>query len=175
MIVKNVVSGQPITAAWANSLVNNVNQKVGVSIPQRAIHSTVGKAGAICANDAAFQISIVEGKVVLNAGQIYINGHLVKPKDAVSSYNQFCSIDNWKEKYMQDISAELPIYKIKLTLPKGETITESNIAQVKAELEVSTSATGNNDNNSSTGTDSEETKTDKIEIQLNEVAKDGTQ
>lgn len=151
-VIQTVTVGQPIRASWANSIVNEVNNKVGLSCKGKYTYShynTPSKA----MNDAAWQISYSCGTYSLNAGQIYINGHLVtnghtestvttgEGEEAqthyVNSYNMYSSCTNWYENcnYTPTDATDLPIWFITITSPKA-TITKDNISEVVAKLVV---------------------------------------
>ena len=169
MLVKNVTSGEPISAAWANSLVNNVNLKQGLSVANRSVEFTKARGGLQFANDAAWQIRITQDrKVTINAGQIYINGLLVSPEDAKHSYNQFCSCSNWETVCVQEIGDDgsLPIFYIDLKMPSQ--VTEENIDEVTATLKVKKSGELSDDESNEENDDNEE-GTRSITIQLNDV------
>lgn len=140
MVIKNVSRGEPITALWANSLVNEVNLNQGIRLRGRNVNDSSGSRIQM-ASEPAFQIRYTKnGYVTLNAGQIYINGYLVtqtaeEGQTAQHSYNQFSSIKNW-DKYaihqMANGVEDLPEWYILITSPKK--VTESNISEVEAEL-----------------------------------------
>ena len=141
MVIKNVSRGEAITAAWANSLVNEVNlQQGGIRLVGRNVNEISGTRIQM-ASEPAFQIRYTKnGYVTLNAGQIYVNGYLVtqtveEGQNAIHSYNQFSSIKNW-DKYaihkMENGVEDLPEWYILITSPKK--VTESNINEVEAEL-----------------------------------------
>lgn len=156
-VVKSVTSGQPITAAWANSLVHEVNTRQGLLLLGKTVHPnyvTPSKAN----NDPAFQIRYCTGRYSLNAGQIYINGHLVTnghkesttttgegssaTTSYVNSYNMYSSCKNWHEvcNYTPSSGTDLPIWFITISSPKA-IITKDNISEVVAELVVTTDET----------------------------------
>lgn len=140
MVIKNVSRGEPITALWANSLVNEVNLNQGIRLRGRNVNESSGSRIQM-ASEPAFQIRFTKnGYVTLNAGQIYINGYLVtqtveEGQNAKHSYNQFSSIKNW-DKYaihqMANGAEDLPEWYILITSPKN--VTESNVNEVEAEL-----------------------------------------
>lgn len=140
MVIKNVSRGEPITALWANSLVNEVNLNQGIRLRGRNVNESSGSRIQM-ASEPAFQIRFTKnGYVTLNAGQIYVNGYLVtqtveEGQNAKHSYNQFSSIKNW-DKYaihqMTNGAEDLPEWYILITSPKN--VTESNINEVEAEL-----------------------------------------
>lgn len=168
MLVKNVSSGEPITAAWANSLVNTVNHKNGLVVDQRGIEFTKAAVDLKFSNDAAWQISVTDDKqIILNAGQIYINGILVKPqKNGKNSYNQFCSAENWDKVAIQEWNKDaLPVFVISIEAPKQ--VTEENIKEVKAVLKLQNEKGENLEGNE----EEDEGNGDKWkkEIQLNEI------
>lgn len=172
MLVKNVTAGEPITASWANALVNNVNQRQSANISTRGVEFTKAKGGMQFVNDPAWQIRITaDRKITLNAGQIYVNGLLVKPKDSTqgeSSYNQICSVTGWKDNCVKDyIEDDLPVFTIEIEMPY--VVDESNISDVVATLKVAKAGEANN-GSSNEGSDAEEDSDKrKISIQLNDV------
>ena len=151
-VIQPVTKGQPIRATWANSLVHEVNTKQGLLLGGRYTYSHYNMPSSLN-NDSAWQIRYNCGKYSLNAGQIYINGHLVTnghkentvnvgEGDAaqtmyVNSYNMYSSCKNWYEKcnYTPTDSTDVPVWFITLIVPK-ETITKDNITQVVANLVV---------------------------------------
>ena len=170
MIVKNVAPGIPITASWANSLVNAVNQSGNVVIPKNSVEFTKGKTNIFFENNSAWQISLTpERKVFLNAGQIYVNGMLVKGEE--SSYNQFCSCSNYEKNCLQDLdeNGKYPIWEIEIEMPSG--VTAENIDQVKAELKIKSSDNTGTGSDTSSDTEGEEEneETKKITIPLNDA------
>jgi hypothetical protein len=132
-VVKTVTSGQPIKAGWANSLVNEVNTKQGLQLRGRAA-STTSLRSIKPDNDPAFQVNYTHGTYSINAGQIYINGILVKTENDLTSFNQYSSCSNWNEECNHTPSSEndLPIWYIELTYPKN--LTEENKEDVECEL-----------------------------------------
>lgn len=140
MVIKNVSRGEPITALWANSLVNEVNLNQGIRLRGRNVNESSGSRIQM-ASEPAFQIRYTKnGHITLNAGQIYVNGYLVtqtveEGQTAQHSYNQFSSIKNW-DKYaihqMTNGVEDLPEWYIIITSPKN--VTASNINEVEAEL-----------------------------------------
>lgn len=175
MIVKNVAPGIPITAAWANSLVNAVNQSEQLVIPKNSVEFTKGKTNIFFENNSAWQISLTpERKVFLNAGQIYVNGLLVKAGEE-SSYNQFCSCTNYEKNCLKELdeNGKFPVWEIEMEMPI--VVTAENIDQVKAELKIkSTETSGDadigtgNDNSTDTEGDEEKDETTKITIPIND-------
>ena len=141
MVIKNVSRGEAITAAWANSLVNEVNlQQGGIRLVGRNVNEISGTRIQM-ASEPAFQIRYTKnGYVTLNAGQIYVNGYLVtqtaeEGETTQHSYNQFSSIKNW-DKYaihkMENGLEDLPEWYITIISPKD--VDEKNISEVEAEL-----------------------------------------
>lgn len=145
MVVKNVGRGEPITAFWANSLVNEVNMKQGLHLSGRSIPRP-SMRNLQLASEPAFQIRYTKsGDVTLNAGQIYINGLLVGAGKADAdgnvtgatdkhSYNQYSSLKDWDANSvhtMQDIE-DLPEWYVVITGPK--VVNSSNISEVEAKL-----------------------------------------
>ena len=149
MLVKNVTSGEPITAFWANSVANNVNMGTGLHLQARRIHGSHMRPLQM-ASEPAFQVRYAKsGAITLNAGQIYFNGLLVSPTvdqcdsgtgvegevpSEIHSYNMFSSIKNWAQNsihWMQDIN-DYPQWYIVITAPL--IVNKDNIKQVKAEL-----------------------------------------
>ena len=148
MVVKNVGRGEPITAFWANSLVNEVNLKQGIHLSGRSIPRP-SMRNLQLTSEPAFQIRYTKsGDITLNAGQIYINGLLVgasseKGEEASSekgeevskhSYNQFSSLKEWEENSvhtMQNLE-DLPEWYIVITAPK--VVNSTNIGEVEAKL-----------------------------------------
>lgn len=140
MVVKNVGRGEPITAFWANSLVNEVNMKQGIHLSGRSIPRP-SMRNLQLTSEPAFQIRYTKsGDITLNAGQIYINGLLVgassKNGEEVSkhSYNQFSSLKEWEENSvhtMQNLE-DLPEWYIVITAPK--VVNSTNIGEVEAKL-----------------------------------------
>ena len=177
MIVKNVAPGLPITASWANSLVNAVNQSSNVVIPKNSVEFTKGKTSIFFENNSAWQISLTpERKAFLNAGQIYVNGMLVKGEEE-SSYNQFCSCSNYEKNCLQDLdeNGKYPIWEIEIEMPSG--VTAENIDKVKAELKIKSSDNTEAGDNTGTGSDGtgsdtegeeENEETKKITIPIND-------
>ena len=78
-IVKAVTSGEPITAAWANSVVSEVNKTQAIDLSSGMSFRNGSRGIKQTLSDPAFQIRYSYGTYTLNAGQIYINGQLVKP------------------------------------------------------------------------------------------------
>lgn len=172
MLVKNVTAGEPITASWANALVNNVNQRQSVNVSTRGVEFTKAKGGMQFVNDPAWQIRITaDRKVTLNAGQIYVNGLLVKPKDsaqAESSYNQICSVTGWKDNCVKDyIEDDLPVFTIEIEMPN--VVDESNISDVVATLKVAKAGEANSGSSNEDGNDEDDSDKRKISIQINDV------
>ena len=140
MVVKNVGRGEPITAFWANSLVNEVNLKQGVHLSGRSIPRP-SMRNLQLTSEPAFQIRYTKsGDITLNAGQIYINGLLVGASSEIGeevskhSYNQFSSLKEWEENSvhtMQDLE-DLPEWYIVITGPK--VVNSTNIGEVEAKL-----------------------------------------
>lgn len=134
-VIHTVNSGDPITAAWANGLVAEVNTK----------HSSAFSTGAYIGNShrplqmigtSAFQISYAKnGSITLNTGQIYIDGQLVASSE--NSYNQAGSIEDWTKYsvYQRKSLEDLPIWTIHIFRnDKGEykaklTVTNSDSVQ----------------------------------------------
>lgn len=170
MIVKNVSPGQPITAAWANSLVNTVNQKNGILVPHSRIDNTKAKGGALFSDSEAWKVNVAnDGKIILNAGQVFINGLLVKPENAQTSHNNLCSASNWKDVFLQEWTEDKPIFVLNIEMPF--VCNESNISDVKCEIKIE-SAGAQNDNDQEGETD-EENQTRKVKIQLNDIVTEG--
>jgi len=132
-VIHTVSSGDPITAAWANSLVAEVNTKSASAFSTGAY---VGISHRPFQMDStpAFQICYAKnGSITLNTGQIYIDGKLVASSE--NSYNQAGSIEDWTKYsvYKRQSIDDLPVwtiyvlrngngeYKAKLTVSKSDT------------------------------------------------------
>ena len=77
-MVKNVSKGDKITAFWANSLVNEVNNGQGIKLGRRSIPSSNGHSIQM-ASEPAFQIRYsMDNQFTLNTGQIYLDGVLIE-------------------------------------------------------------------------------------------------
>lgn len=179
MVVKNVGRGEPITAYWANSLVNEVNMKQGLHLSGRSIPRP-SMRNLQLSSEPAFQIRYTKsGDVTLNAGQVYINGLLVGAGKSDTdgnitgvvdkhSYNQYSSLKDWDANSvhtMQDLD-DLPEWYVVITAPK--VVNSSNIHEAEATLikqakgskppEQPKQNTGNN----GSGSDTEEKEEEKM-------------
>lgn len=112
MVVKEVQSGEPISASWANSLVKAVNTYGGRVSGERMGSATYLKPIQL-ASEPAWQIRYTKGhQVTLNAGQIYIDNQLITCGD--NSYNQYGSVEDWGKLsvYTPSSAEDLPIWSI---------------------------------------------------------------
>lgn len=112
MVVKEVQSGEPISASWANSLVKAVNTYGGTSHSDRGGSATYVKPMQL-ASEPAWQIRYTKNhQITLNAGQIYIDNQLITCGD--NSYNQYGSVENWTtlSVYTPTSAEDLPIWSI---------------------------------------------------------------
>ena len=112
MVVKEVQSGEPISASWANSLVKAVNTHGGTSHSDRAGDATLAKPIQL-ASEPAWQIRYTKNhQITLNAGQIYINNQLITCGE--NSYNQYGSVEDWTKLsvYTPSSAEDLPIWSI---------------------------------------------------------------
>lgn len=112
MVVKEVQSGEPISASWANSLVKAVNTYGGTSHSDRAGDATLAKPIQL-ASEPAWQIRYTKNhQITLNAGQIYINNQLITCGE--NSYNQYGSVEDWTRLsvYTPTSAEDLPIWSI---------------------------------------------------------------
>ena len=142
MIVKTVSSGQPITAAWANSLVGVVNTPTITCLTSHPNFRKGNRGIRNMQNDAAFHVRLSYGVYTLNTGQIYMNGLLVQPQKkegeeqvtSENSYNMYSSISGWTENYFHVSSggSDCPVWYITIEAPKH--VTKDNISEVKATL-----------------------------------------
>lgn len=147
-IVKAVTSGEPITAAWANSVVSEVNKTQAIDLSSGMSFRNGSRGIKQTLSDPAFQIRYSYGTYTLNAGQIYINGQLVKPTTkqqkageetgeattSSNSYNQYSSLKDWDKNYKYKASSaeDFPIWYIVITSPS--VVTSANIGEVEAKL-----------------------------------------
>lgn len=175
-VVQQVTKGQPIKATWANSIVHEVNNFTSLVANGRAIKANSSTwVGAV--SDGAFHIRYSNGIYSLNAGQVYINGHLVtnshtKPTVTdgdttkyVNSYNMYSSLENWYElgNYTPTSNTDFPYFFITITRPHDK-ITAENVNQVTASLVVT-----NDEKNKPTRPNDLEEYIDFIVIQVNTV------
>lgn len=125
-IIKSVQSGQPITAAWANSVVAKCNVTEAANLGSSSQPTKCNRGVKQTLSDPAFQIRTSYGVHTINAGQVYINNILVNPTvktdepntvnegesgtvnggesgytslASSNSYNMYSSLQNWKENY----------------------------------------------------------------------------
>lgn len=144
MIVKTVSSGQPITAAWANSLVGVVNTPTINNLSSHPNFKKSNRGIRDIQSDAAFHVRFTYGVYTLNTGQIYMNGLLVQPQKkegeeqeqgtSENSYNMYSSISGWTENYYHVSSggSDCPVWYITIEAPTH--VTSDNISEVKATL-----------------------------------------
>ena len=118
MSVRRVQSGEPITAHWANSIVNALDTIGGNR--QTTSSNVSGIAPQQFNNPAAFQIQMTRGGCwTIEAGSIFINGELIKGKGATYG-NHYSSLQNWDNCYFHK-GKTLPKWKIKGYIPKDAT------------------------------------------------------
>lgn len=118
MSVQFVSKGQPITAFWANSLVNAINtQSTGkgqshINTGYNPLHQYV--------NPAAFQIQMTSsGAFTIEPGTIFINGVEIVGKGTTYSNNK-SSLQNWEDVFFHK-GKKLPKWKIKGYIPREYT------------------------------------------------------
>ena len=154
-IIKSVQSGQPITAAWANSVVAKCNVTEAANLGSSPQPTRCSRGIKQTLSDPAFHIRTSYGVHTINAGQVYINNILVNPTvktdepstvnegesgytslASSNSYNMYSSLQNWKEnyQYISSSPSDLPIWYITLSTPK--VVTTDNVKEVEAKLEV---------------------------------------
>lgn len=115
MGVRRVNSGEPITAFWANSIVNALDTVGGNRTTTASGVSS--NAPQQFNNPAAFQIQMTQsGCWTIEAGTIFINGELIK--GIGNTYgNHATSLQNWESVYFHK-GTNLPKWKIKGYIPK---------------------------------------------------------
>ena len=118
MSVQFVRKGEPITAFWANSLVNAVNTQstskgqAHVNTGYNPLHQYV--------NPAAFQIQMTQsGCYTIEPGTIFINGTEIIGKGETHSAHK-SSLQNWEDTFFHK-GKKLPKWKIKGYIPRDYT------------------------------------------------------
>ena len=115
MGVRRVNSGEPITAFWANSIVNALDTVGGNRTTTTS--GVSGNAPQQFNNPAAFQIQMTQsGCWTIEAGTIFINGELIKGNGNTFG-NHATSLENWESCYFHK-GQSLPKWKIKGYIPK---------------------------------------------------------
>lgn len=118
MSVRRVNAGEPITAFWANSIVNALDTIGGNRTASNSGFTTL--APQQFNNPTAFQIQMTSsGCWTIEAGTIYINGELIKGKGSTYG-NHATSLQNWDSCYFYK-GKKLPKWKIKGYIPKNAT------------------------------------------------------
>lgn len=130
-VIKTVTKGQPIKAAWANSLVHEVNTKEGLRLKGTRTYSNFNFPSH-AVNDTAWQIRRSVGCISLNAGQIYINGILID--SGIRSFNQVSSANNWVDvcNFYPADETEFPVWYLTIKYP--DKITTENLNSVECNL-----------------------------------------
>lgn len=116
MSVRRVNSGEPITAFWANSIVNALDTYGGNR--NNGTSGVGGNAPQQFTYPAAFQIQMTaSGCWTIEAGTIYINGKLIQGNG--NTYGQHSSsLQNWEQVYFHN-GKNLPKWKIKGYIPSS--------------------------------------------------------
>lgn len=168
MALSNVSTGDKITARWANSLINEVNKLQPLEIKTTRMDYTGVDFTCMADYSEAFHMEWSNGNLTLNAGQIYLNGQLIRPAKINNSYNQFSSVENYSEYEVIDIQDTIPELAIEIKIPKN--YSDEKIKDVKARIvEVKKETTGEQEPEEP---NEEEAKFDKITIQINELTAD---
>lgn len=114
MILKNVSKGDPITATWANSLINKINHngdldlRGGVTLPPQY------KKPVRLQYDEAWKIRLDEDMIYrLNSGQIYINNNLIHG-ESINFLPNYNSVQGYSDNssYIPTSSNDIPIWAI---------------------------------------------------------------
>lgn len=171
MALSNVSTGDKITARWANSLINEVNKLQPLEIKTTRMDYTGVDFTCMADYSEAFHMEWSNGNITLNAGQIYLNGQLIRPEKANNSYNQFSSVENYSEYEVIDIQDTIPELAIEIKVPKN--YSDEKIKEVKARIvEIKKDSTGEQGEAGNEEPSEEEAKFDKITIQINELTAD---
>lgn len=114
MILKNVSKGDPITATWANSLINKINHNRDLDLRGRVRIPPQYNKPFRLQYDEAWKIRIDEDMIYrLNSGQIYINNNLIHG-ESINFLPNYNSVQGYSDNssYIPTSSIDIPIWAI---------------------------------------------------------------